>query len=61
MANWTSTSLAFHAANDFLSCPFGAVKNGLRAFDFMRAQDGTYYFAVPGWTKTGRLLQCTSS
>jgi hypothetical protein len=49
---WTATSVAYHTDN-FLFCPFGSVQNSIRAFDFIRSQDGNYYLAVADWNSGG--------
>jgi len=50
--NWSNSSKVFHTDN-FLSCPFGRLQNGNRAFDFLRANDGTYYFVAGDWASDG--------
>jgi hypothetical protein len=50
--DWDATSVAYHTDN-FLFCPFGSVQNSIRAFDYIRAQDGSFYLAVADWNSGG--------
>ena len=50
--DWSNTSVAYHT-DHFLSCPFGSIQNGIRAFDYIRSQDGNYYLGVADWNGTG--------
>ena len=45
LSQWGNTSKVYRSGA-FVSCPFGSVQNGIHSFDFLRAPDGTYYFAI---------------
>ena len=59
--SWTTRS-SIHHTDHFQSCTFHSrIQNSLRAFDFLRTNDGNYYVAVNSTKDTIRLFMTPSS
>jgi hypothetical protein len=60
-ANWTTRSSIVHT-DRFQGCTMsGRIQNSLRAFDFLRTQDGNYFVAINDTKKTVRLFTSEAS